>query len=301
MKDYYRSYRPSAILNNYMDCVWEEKFFDQPRNRNCFHRIVPDNSIELVISADPIERRTEGAPETGRFTSHLAGFKTRPQEIKLERSCLLAIRFRAHGLYRFTGIDARELIDCNVSPELIFGRDFYELEEQLLEADSTPERLQLIEKFFLRKMNRWMRLADPLFESVLQRLEEEKGTVAISVLARQFRISVKTLERKFLQHLGLTPKKYSRLVRLFHALSVPRPGTQLSLTDIAYQHGYYDQMHFIKEVKQFTGMVPGRYFQKDRGIQEPIFNQYHYTNRHQPTGLSRQEAGASRPVCRNWP
>jgi AraC-like DNA-binding protein len=247
-----------------------ERFFDQPDNRGRYHRIVPDNSIELVLSEHPIERRPLGTEESQHFTSHLTGFKTRPQEIKLHRSCLLAIRFRVHGLYRFTGIDARELVDQNLHPELVFGRSFAILEEQLLEAADMAERLELIERYFLKKLNRHLLLQDPWFENFLSCLEAGKGKLPITSLAARFNVSIKTLERKCRQHLGLTPKKYSRLIRLFHTLCTVPDG--MLLTDIAYQHGYYDQMHFIKEVKYFTGMSPGAYFQKDRGIQEPIFN-----------------------------
>lgn len=270
MEDYY-SYRLSPQLSPYIDCVWGEKYFDRPENSGRFHRIVPDNSVELVISAFPIERRVISKREGQQFTSHLAGLKTRPQEIKLHRSCLLSIRFRAHGLYHFTGIDAREFVDRNISPELVFGTDFKLLEEQLLEAAGMPERLRCIEKYFSRKLNRYSSLQDPLFEAFLQQLEAGKGMASIGELMHKFNVSIKTIERKCLQHLGITPKKYSRLVRLFHALRISDRAKGPKLTDIAYRNGYYDQMHFIKEVKYFTGMSPGSYFQEDRGIQEPIF------------------------------
>lgn len=270
MEDYF-SYRLSPPLSRYIDCVWEENFFDQPANQDRFHRIVPDNSVELVISEYPIERRLFPTCEDQQFTSHLAGLKTRPQEIRLRRSCLLAIRFRAYGIYRFTGIDAREFVDRNIDPELIFGRDFKWFEEQLLEAPGIAERLLVIENYFAQKLKQYSSSHDPFFEAFLQQLEFGKGMSSIAGLTEKFNVSIKTIERKCRQHLGITPKKYSRLVRVFQALRITDQPAGPKLTDIAYQNGYYDQMHFIKEVKHFTGMSPGAFFQKDRGIQEPIF------------------------------
>jgi AraC-like DNA-binding protein len=271
--DQYFSYRLSPVLSRYIDCVWGENYFDQPANKGRAHLIVPDNSVELVISEHRIQRELITQGLTQHFTSHLAGLKTQPQKIRLDRSTLLSIRFRPHGLYRFTGINARELVDQNVSPEQIFGRDFTWLEEQLLETSNWEKRLDLIECFFRQRLTRNASQNDPLFEAFLQHLERGKGHIPIAGLADYFKVSVKTLERKCLQYLGITPKKYSRLVRLFNALSISTCTAESSLTDIAYRNGYYDQMHFIKEVKHFTGMVPGHFFQKDRGIQRAIFTE----------------------------
>lgn len=270
--NHYFSYRLSPVLSKYIDCVWGEDFFNHPANRSRFHRIVPDNSVELVITEHAVERRLLAKGETQHFTSHLAGFKTRPQEIKLCRSCLLSIRFRPHGLYGLTGVKAQELVDQNLSPELIFGSDFKLFEEQLFETDNWAGRLELIEQYFRNRLARQLSGPDPLFEAFLQRLEGGKGNIPITQLAGYFNTSIKTLERKCTLHLGITPKKYSRLVRLFNALSTSEIPAGRSLTDIAYSNGYYDQMHFIKEVKYFTGMPPGSFFQQDLGIQQAIFS-----------------------------
>ncbi|WP_170110661.1 AraC family transcriptional regulator [Flavilitoribacter nigricans] len=270
--DHYRSFRLGPALSPYIDCVWAENFFDQPDNGGRFHLIVPDNSVELVISEHRLERHSADGAVVQHFTSHLTGLKTRPQRIKLDRSCLLSVRFRPHGLARLTGMDVREFVDRNFDPEAIFGRSFRLLEEALVETKDWQARLDLIERYFLAMLHRNPSRRDRLFDHLLSSLEAGKGQLPIGELANKFNVSIKTLERKCLQHLGVSPKKYSRLVRLFQALSTDSPASGLNLTDIAYQNGYYDQMHFIKEVKHFTGMVPGNFFQRDRGIQQAIFN-----------------------------
>ncbi|HTD40430.1 MAG TPA: helix-turn-helix domain-containing protein, partial [Mucilaginibacter sp.] len=64
--------------------------------------------------------------------------------------------------------------------------------------------------------------------------------------------------RKFKIYSGFSPKMYLRLTRLQNALK--QYGHDKTLTQIAYECGYYDQSHFIHDVKAFTGYHPGFYF-----------------------------------------
>jgi len=62
----------------------------------------------------------------------------------------------------------------------------------------------------------------------------------------------------FVQYTGLTPKLYSQINRFQNSLQLVREGNS-SLTSIAYECGYADQSHFIREFKSFTGLTPSGY------------------------------------------
>lgn len=77
-------------------------------------------------------------------------------------------------------------------------------------------------------------------------------------MAAALYVSQSTLERRFRSIIGTTPKKFASIVRFKQALSHYKP--QASLTDLGYEAGFYDQAHFIREFKSFTGETPEQFF-----------------------------------------
>ncbi len=266
---YHAEYRFCSILNDYIDCVWTETYFNQPENKNKPQLIVPDNTIELIFAGSPIERIMGNGKRSQILLSHLSGLKTKPQKIKLSESPLLAVRFKPHGLHRFTEIDVSETIDESINPVDLFGRDIIELEERLFDTPEISQRLHIIESYFMKRL---LSRDDYLFEMLLNKLKKLKGNAPVSCLAKEFNVSIKTIERKFLSNLGITPKKYLRLERIIQSLKVKNFEQVDNIAGIAYNNGFFDQMHFTKEVKKFTGLTPKKYFNMDRGVQQPIFS-----------------------------
>ena len=92
----------------------------------------------------------------------------------------------------------------------------------------------------------------------------------VNELASKFALSTRQFDRKFKIYSGFSPKMYWRLTRLENALK--QYGQNKSLTQIAYECGYYDQSHFIHDVKAFTGYHPGFYSQEVlRGLNIEIY------------------------------
>ncbi|MGZ5220708.1 MAG: helix-turn-helix domain-containing protein, partial [Chitinophagaceae bacterium] len=71
------------------------------------------------------------------------------------------------------------------------------------------------------------------------------------------------MERKFVSAIGLSPKQLSRVVRLQATLKMLEQQNFGSLTSLAYENGYYDQAHFIKDFKEFTGTSPKFFFSEN--------------------------------------
>ncbi|MCG8327711.1 MAG: helix-turn-helix domain-containing protein [Chitinophagales bacterium] len=267
----YNIYHLHPILRRYIDCIWVDQFFDQAANKNKPHLIIPDKTVEVIFTQDTVHRELKSGGDIQKNKTHLSGLKTKPQKIRLNSSPIICIRFKAHGLYTFTKVKASEVVDRAIAPLDIFGKSFEQFEEQLFEANNITEQIALVEHYFFEKLKEFDFRQDYSFEAILHKLELSKGIRSIQSLAEEFNVSIKTIERKFSHHLGVSPKKYSRILRLFHALQTQSFKPDSKLVEIAYECGFYDQMHFIKEVKHFTGMPPTDYLQSDRVFQQPIF------------------------------
>jgi len=86
-----------------------------------------------------------------------------------------------------------------------------------------------------------------------------RGQMPIQSLSDQYFLSSRQFTRAFSEYAGFSPKLFSRLLRFEHTLS-EYGNKDKSLTDIAYDCGYYDQSHFIHEFKEFSGHDPRHYF-----------------------------------------
>jgi methylphosphotriester-DNA--protein-cysteine methyltransferase len=94
--------------------------------------------------------------------------------------------------------------------------------------------------------------------AALALIHKSKGNIRISELTEQLHIGQSPLEKRFRQAVGASPKKFASIVRLKNVIQ--QYDSVNSLTELGYEAGFYDQAHFIKEFKTFTGCTPEKYF-----------------------------------------
>jgi AraC-like DNA-binding protein len=97
-----------------------------------------------------------------------------------------------------------------------------------------------------------------IVNGVLNDLRQEDFFHNIETVAARYGITARYLQKLFLQYTGLTPKLYSKINRFQNSLRLITQN-DCSLTSIAYDCGYADQSHFIREFKSFTGLTPSGY------------------------------------------
>lgn len=127
-------------------------------------------------------------------------------------------------------------------------------EDRLASADNDVVRIQLLEAFLLERLRR--RALDPMVSEALSLLTTARGQIRVSALAESLHTSTSPLEKRFRREVGATPKQFASLLRFREILKHRQP----DLTKAAYEAGYFDQAHFIRDFKAFTGETPGKYF-----------------------------------------
>ena len=85
----------------------------------------------------------------------------------------------------------------------------------------------------------------------------------MSEFSKSNNINRRQLARKFSSAIGLSPKQLAKTVRIQTTLKILLNKEITSLTDLAYENEYFDQAHFIKEFKEFTGLTPKEFFGND--------------------------------------
>ena len=158
-------------------------------------------------------------------------------------------------------MDANELTDINIDVNYLQPAREINLQEQLLNEPDNNKRLDLINNFILKLAGTRSINYDKLTFAT-NALKNNSDPNALTVLQNKLNTSERSLQRLFEANIGVSPKLFKRVWQ-FHAAFQQLNTYQYSkLTDIAYQHGFADQSHFIRVFKEFTHLTPKEYLQK---------------------------------------
>ncbi|MBV7326961.1 helix-turn-helix domain-containing protein [Chloroflexi bacterium TSY] len=167
-----------------------------------------------------------------------------------------AVSFYPYGFANFIAEPIKELANKETSIDLLFGEiSAKELERKILKATNTEQRIEFIEEFLFDKLNDKTTI-DNIVKTTIDTLLSTKGSTPINKILKQDLSKRRQLERKFLKQIGISPKQLGRVIRLQTALKMLLNKEAETLTSIAYESEYYDQAHFIKDFKEFTGISP---------------------------------------------
>jgi AraC-like DNA-binding protein len=175
------------------------------------------------------------------------------------KHAMLGIRFFAHSASCFFGEPPGVFNDRVTDFTEVAGPPAHELCDQLLEAGTLEHRLMLVEQFLLARLLRFGQKNGKLdmLHSLVLDLQRADAAENLNSLTRQYNISTRYLRKLFLRYTGLSPHLFSKIARFRKSLLVAQ--NNLPLTAIAYECGYYDQSHFIKDFRFFTGLPPSHF------------------------------------------
>ncbi|HTF16746.1 MAG TPA: helix-turn-helix domain-containing protein [Chryseolinea sp.] len=182
--------------------------------------------------------------------------QTKGVQITLGRHHLVVkVGFQPGGLYRFLSIPIGEFLSAgNGDAEIYLGYEIRLVTEQLQSAASYAEMKTIVENYLFRYVRK-LKIKLPI-DRVLPMVIKEGGLLEIDRLASEACLSIRQFERVFQQRIGLPPKLFSRLVRFANAWTLKENQPDISWIEIAHRCGYYDQMHLIRDFKEFAGVNP---------------------------------------------
>ncbi|MBO6586768.1 MAG: AraC family transcriptional regulator [Gracilimonas sp.] len=182
-------------------------------------------------------------------------------------SGMFAVRFKPEGLQPISKLAAKEFQDSAVPLAEILGEEGMALESKILKASSIELRIDIIEQFLTDKFESFT-VADSIVKETVSTIIESRGRQKINELPIDTVVSRRTLERRFAESVGINLKQLSKIIRLKTAVQKMINREYETLTELACDNGYYDQAHFIKEFKTYTGLTPRDFF-------EPTFSFTH--------------------------
>ena len=251
------SWKPDRgdMLNGLVDMVWDfEGTID-----SFYERVFPNARLELVIQLDEPHRRISARGIESFPAVCLDGLQTRPVSIAGPSGHfrVLGIRLQPGGAFMVCGGSLRDLTDQSLDFGSVIGSSARRLAERLADARNGTDRVAIAMSWVRTRVTQGPQ-RDPLVAAAQHAIERSGGAASIAMLDELCGRSRSRFAALFVDSIGVTPKRYSRIVRFSRALSM-LDATQSSLLQIAADAGYYDQPHFNAEFREHAGLTPGAY------------------------------------------
>ena len=252
----YQTFDPHPDLQSLIKCHW---ILEVPADVNAERqRIIPDGCIEMIFMlGDDVKRYTKGDEFIIQPRAMVIGQITEPFFVEPTGFVhSFATRFYPCGFANFSSAPIVKLANKETPIEDLFGESVsIKLKDQIVQANDTPARIKIVENFLLTRLQHKATI-DSIVKSTIDAILSTGGSATINAIVKNDLSRRRQLERKFMKQIGISPKQLGRVIRLQAALNLLLNQQPESFTSVAYESEYYDQAHFIKDFKDFTGITP---------------------------------------------
>ncbi|MFB6453826.1 DUF6597 domain-containing transcriptional factor [Chitinophaga sp. Hz27] len=240
MKHY--AQHPCPELSSYIHSFWELK------GSACdsqWERIFPDGCPGIIINAGDACKTDNGHTILEHGKTYVVGAMTSFKDSFIATDThLIGVCFKPAAFSSFFKfVPQHELTNLTVEFDKRHSLDIGKI---------SSDKNGYLNRYFWERKN----VVYPTLQPVLEDIHRCNGNIQISEMAKRNFITTRQLERLFKTHIGLTPKEYVNIIRFQSALSMINDHRRKSLSDIAFDCGFYDQAHLTNEMKRHTGLTP---------------------------------------------
>ncbi|MBO9631730.1 MAG: helix-turn-helix transcriptional regulator [Chitinophagaceae bacterium] len=223
------------------------------------HRLFADGNTGIVFNLAGTGIRLTGKPmqtEPCWLYGQLSSYQDFSLSGTIDWIVVVLHPYAAHQLWQ---MPATEWKDHFFPAKEVLGPVVDNICIGLSKAATVQDRIDLLDRWIFHFSGNGKQ-TDPLLQQAIQQINASEGALSVHSLLQQLRVSERMLERKFKLTIGLSPKQYSGIVRMnASAKKLKRFQDQESLTSIAYEADFFDQAHFIRDFRKYTGITPWQY------------------------------------------
>jgi AraC-like DNA-binding protein len=169
------------------------------------------------------------------------------------------VLFKPFGAYRLLGVPQYLLKNESINMHDIMGNSINEVYAKMEDHAHHPkEAIKILEQWLLSQLDRNSKIDINRISFACNQVINKKGNILIGELNKMCCMSKSSMEQYFRDHVGISPKVYSRIIRFNEAKKVLKDAADKNWIEIVENYGYYDQAHFIHEFKHFFGYSPSQ-------------------------------------------
>ena len=212
---------------------------------------------------------------------HLAGLHHYDQSaysnmFGTERKGGFCVVFRPRGFYNLFRIKSSDCGKYCVTGDSVFKGKIYYLWEQLNQCSEITAMKGLFENYFSGLAQGHCPGPD-LLDHIVARMDKTHGMIRVSQLCKIYNITPRSLERHFMEEIGIPAKELLQIFRINRAIRILAEEPNANLAGLSYLSGYFDQSHFIRDIKKITGISPGQ-LQESAAVRKAIHNRLFIKN-----------------------
>lgn len=252
------SIKPTGILSKYI----KDYFIVETDNSEAYlpkERVYPCGYATMVFhygSPSIFQKKNSGkyiepnlvicGPQTYYYDLTLSG-----------KTGMILVVFRPHGVKPFFNFPITELLNENLSLQDLANNEANELEDKLFNSPNNKQRVIHLENFLIDRLilnNEFERV-----EHAINIIENSKGQIKVQDIALNVCLGIKQFERTFSKYVGVNPKRFASIIRFQNVIQM-KSKNKKSMSQLAFDNGYYDQSHFLHDFKSLTGLTPKDFF-----------------------------------------
>jgi AraC-like DNA-binding protein len=261
---HYQSFEPDPRLKPFVACFWivlgDEKI---PQ------KVLSDGHSELIFHfGDAYQVHVNGHWET-QSRALAAGQLSKPIYLRpTGSSSIVGVKFTPTGLWKLFGWNMALLTNQAISLAE-FSKPSEPLHDVIARSGNYAAMIGQIERFLLSSMTHATKKEN--VDAIISHVEKATEQLSISAIAGYFQLSNRKLERLFHEQVGVSPKAYMRMTRFKQVYKLLQQ-SQLSRTEVSYVCGYFDQPHFNKDFRKFTGEDANTHFSRHNSLADFFLN-----------------------------
>ena len=224
--------------------------------------IVPDGDIKLIFPfRGDIECTIGGATRLHRTSRIIvSAMRTAPGHLAFPQGVgAIGVILQPEAAYRLLGVPMHELRNRTFEGVELLGRDCRQWQDRMMDAMSVEDRVGRMQ-IGLRELLGRRKDCDPIVEHAVVRIRRSNGRLRIDDLARETGWSRRHLDRMFQARVGVSPKGLASICRFNAVYRLLRNASAKEIASVIYDH-YYDQAHFLKDFRRYSGFTPRAYLQ----------------------------------------
>lgn len=253
----YKTYVPAKHLTSIVKYYWSLDGKLSPTEMYV-HRTLANHCPEIIFHyGSEFKELTTNNKIEKTFRTGIHGQTDQVRKFTAKDCCgIFGVVLQPYAPSLLFNISATDLMNELVDLDTLLGQEGKDIAEKMILANGNQERILLMNCFLSKQIELVKHF--PIIQSV-QSICTQKGNLNIQQLSNQSFLSQRHFERKFKGLVGFSPKTFARLVRFKATVDIYLTKSK-TMTEIAYDFGYYDQSHFIQDFKQFSGYSPKTYF-----------------------------------------
>lgn len=259
---FFERINPDPHLADFIECYW---IVEDASTEIKKQKIIPDGFTEIIFHlGDPYRICLKGSwqlqsrsPLAGQIHKHFFLENT-------GTSIIIGIKLKPTALTHLYQLKMNELTDDVLDIHEILDDKVRVMEQSLRSAPRHSERITILNNYF-STITGDVKKETHAVDRAIDLIWKKHGMVTMAALCEIAAVKERQLENLFKEWVGLPPKFFARIIRFNYIFELINEKRQ-NWSDLAYEAAYYDQSHFIRNFKSFTGENPTDYAFDERNM-----------------------------------